>query len=174
MDVLEGRDGIVGFSQIPDIEAWVLIIIIGNHELSRDLWIPHHTCLFGTLRLLLLVGVIEVGLSSAGIWLLELEDGLGRLQVPDYNLSILRGTSENVRHNSVPADCCDVGAFVEIGLSWLEFDRLFQRLTDVLDQHFSSTATQQVLLVWIELKRLDGDALMDLSGRYAPFAHQLL
>ena len=47
-------------------------------------------------------------------------------------------------------------------------------MTDVLDQHFSTAATQKVLLVWIELERVDRDALVDLCGRYAPFAHQLL
>ena len=119
-------------------------------------------------------GVIEIGLCSGGIWFLELEDGLGGFQVPNYNLSIFAGTSQNVRHNSVPADSRDVGTFVEIWLSRLKLDWLFQRLADVLDQYFSSAATQQVLLVWIELKGVDGDALVDLCGRYTPLAHELL
>ena len=171
MDVLEGGNRIIGLSQIPYIETRILIIVIADYELSCDLRVPHHTCLLRALRLLLLRGIIEIGRSSGGIWLLELEDSLGSLQVPDHNLSVLTCTSQNVRHNSVPTDCSDMGAFVEIGLSWLEFDGLFQRLTDVLYQYFCTTATQKVLLVWIELKRVNGDTLVNLCGRYAPFAH---
>ena len=174
MNVLEGRNWIVSLSKIPHIEAWILIIVIADDELSCNLRVPHHTCLLWALWLLRLRWIIEILVSSGSIWFLELKDGLGSLQVPNYNLSIFAGTSQNVRHNSVPADSCDVGAFVEIGLSRLEFDRLFQRLTDVLNQHFSSAAAQKVLLIWIELKGVDGDALVNLCGRYTPFSHKLL
>ena len=126
MDVLEGRNWIVGLSQIPNVEAWILIIVITDYKLSRNLRVPHHTCLFRALRLLLLIWIIEIALSSAGIWLLELEDGLGSLQIPNHNLAVLTGTSQNVWHNSIPADRRDVGALVEIRLSWLEFDGLLQ------------------------------------------------
>ena len=69
-----------------------------------------------------------------------------------------------MRYDSVPADSSDVTAFVEIWLTRLELGGLLDVLADVLNQDFGSSRCEQVFPVWIKLKGLDWDSLMDLSG----------
>lgn len=40
MHILEGCHRIIRISEVPDIEVWVLVIIIGHQELSGDLRVP--------------------------------------------------------------------------------------------------------------------------------------
>lgn len=46
VDVGVLHDWVLGISEVPDVEAWVLVIVICNHELSGDLRVPHHLDLF--------------------------------------------------------------------------------------------------------------------------------
>jgi len=69
MKVLESCHWIVRFSQIPYLQARILVIIIGNHELSRYLRVPCHTGLSKywlltlSLRPLIIAEVIEIVLT---------------------------------------------------------------------------------------------------------------
>ena len=65
-------------------------------------------------------------------------------------------------------------ALMEVWLTGLELDWLLQTLRDVLDKHFRATTGQKILPVWVEFKRLNGHSIVDLSGRDASLAHQLL
>ena len=62
MDVLEGGDRIVGLTEIPNIEARVLVVVVSDYKLSSQLWIPHHASPLGLL-VCLFSGVIEVRAS---------------------------------------------------------------------------------------------------------------
>lgn len=174
MDVLESGNGVVRLAEVPHVEARVLVIVVSYYELGGKFWVPHHAGSLSLHRGLLLGWLAEIGLVRRRLGLCELEDGLGGHEIPDDNFSVFTCTGENVRHNSVPADCRDVAAFVEVGLTWLELDWLFQVLGNVLDEDFGAATGEQVFLVWIELKGLDGDALVDLGGGDATLAHQLL
>ena len=69
-----------------------------------------------------------------------------------------------MRYDSVPADSSNVTAFVEIGLTRLELRWLLDVFADILNQDFRASRCEQVFPVWIKLKGLDWDSLMDLSG----------
>jgi hypothetical protein len=45
MKILVSCDRVVWLSQIPDLQARVLIVIISNHELCRNFRVPCHACL---------------------------------------------------------------------------------------------------------------------------------
>ena len=62
MDVLEGGHWVVSLSQIPHIEAGVLVVIVGDDELSSKLRIPHHASPLNSFGVLLLTWVSKVGL----------------------------------------------------------------------------------------------------------------
>lgn len=82
----------------------------------------------------LVVRVAEV-VHTVLIWLHELEDRFGLLEIPDDDLSIFTGAGQDMGDNSVPADCSDTVSFVQVGLTWFKLGWLFDVLTDVLDQH---------------------------------------
>ena len=69
-----------------------------------------------------------------------------------------------MRHNTIPANRCDVATLVEVGLTWLELDWLLEVLRDVLDEDLGATTSQQVFLIGVELEGLNGDTLMDLGS----------
>ncbi len=79
-----------------------------------------------------------------------------------------------MRHDSIPANCGDVAAFMEVWLAWLELGGFLYVLRDVLDEDFGTSTSEKIFLVWIEFERLHRDTLMDLCGRNAPFTHKLL
>lgn len=65
MDVTESCHWVVSLSQIPHVEARVLVVVIGNNKLSCHFWVPHHAGSLGFHVSLLLGGVIEVILSRS-------------------------------------------------------------------------------------------------------------
>ncbi len=60
MDVLECSNWIVCLSQVPNIEAWILVVIVGNHELGGQIRVPHHASSFGLELIFILRRIIEV------------------------------------------------------------------------------------------------------------------
>jgi hypothetical protein len=96
MKVLESCYRVVRLSQIPYLKAGILIIIIGNHELSRYLRVPCHTGLSenGLLSLsfrpFIITKVIEVVIILCLLLrrLCEIENRFVDLKVPHNNLSI--------------------------------------------------------------------------------------
>lgn len=113
VEVLEGGHWVLGVSEIPDLERGVLIVIIGNEELGWDLWVPNHAGLsahwllrlgLGSLVVSKVVEVVLLLLILVLTRLREREDALADLQVPHHDLPVLTRTSQNVRHDPVPAD----------------------------------------------------------------------
>jgi len=112
VEVLERRHWVVWLPQVPNLEARVLVVVIGHHELSWDLRVPCQTCLsqdwllgLAALRPLI-VKVIKVvillGQLLGGFG--EVEYGFVDLKIPHDDLPVLRGASQYVRDHSVPAD----------------------------------------------------------------------
>ncbi len=60
MDVLECSNRVVSLSQVPNIEAWILIVIVGDYELGGQIWVPHHAGSFGLELVLVLRRIVEV------------------------------------------------------------------------------------------------------------------
>lgn len=61
VDVVEGSHWVVRAPQIPNVDRGVLVIVVGNHELGGNLWVPHHLgFLRWRCRSLLLVLATEV------------------------------------------------------------------------------------------------------------------
>jgi len=46
VNIVEGAARIVGLTQIPNVDCWVGVIIVGHYELSWVKRIPHHLCFF--------------------------------------------------------------------------------------------------------------------------------
>ena len=42
MDVVEGGDWVARITEVPNVDGGILVIVIGDDELGRDLGIPHH------------------------------------------------------------------------------------------------------------------------------------
>ena len=120
MNILESGYRVVSFTQIPNIEARVLIVIVGDHKLGCQVRVPHHASPFGLHLIFILVLVVKVIRRLRRLRLCELEDWLGGLEVPDNDFAILTCAWKDVGHNSVPADCSDVTTFVEVWLSGLK------------------------------------------------------
>ena len=74
MNVLECSHRVGSLAQVPHIEAWILIVIIGNYELCRLLRVPHHAGSLHSVGALLLAWITEVGLGRSRLRLSELED----------------------------------------------------------------------------------------------------
>lgn len=138
-------DGVLVIAQVPHIERRVGFIVVGNGKLRRILRIPDH---FGISSTGLHLGAIHV---EALIWegLLKLEDRFGLAQIPNHNFAILTCRSQNVRHNSIPADRRDRTPIVQVGLAWLH-GWLLQVASDVLYEYLGTARSQQVLHVWVE------------------------
>jgi hypothetical protein len=47
VQVLESCNWILGVSQVPNIETWVSVVIVGDHKLGWYKWVPHHLSFFG-------------------------------------------------------------------------------------------------------------------------------
>ncbi len=60
MDVLECSNWVICLSQVPNIEAWILIIIVGNDELGSQIWVPHHPSSFGLELVFILRRIVKV------------------------------------------------------------------------------------------------------------------
>jgi hypothetical protein len=127
MKVFESFNWILWISEIPNIEPWVSIVIIGDNKLSWYHRIPHHLGLFQLYRLsfwlvrLRIEVVVLWNLVLTLVWLHKLENRFALLQVPNNNFSIFRSTCQNMRHNSIPANRCDSMALVKVGLAGFEF-----------------------------------------------------
>lgn len=64
---------------------------------------------------------------------------------------------------------------MKVWLTGLELRRLLYILRNILDKNFRASTSEQVLLMWVELDRLDGSTLVDLGSRDTPSSHlQLL
>ena len=74
MDILECGNWVGCLAQIPHIEAWVLVIVISDHELCRLLRVPHHASFLHSISALLLAGIAEIGLRGVSLRLSELEN----------------------------------------------------------------------------------------------------
>ena len=48
VNVLEGRHRVVSLAQVPDVHAWILVVVVGHNELSGQLRVPHHTRLLSS------------------------------------------------------------------------------------------------------------------------------
>lgn len=46
MKVLERRDWVLWVAQVPNIEAWVLVVVVSYHELGRHERVPDNLSLF--------------------------------------------------------------------------------------------------------------------------------
>ena len=66
--------------------------------------------------------------------------------------------------NSIPADRCNSMTLMEVWLTRLELCWLLDILRDILYEDFRASTSEQVLLVWVELDRLDGSTLVDLRS----------
>ena len=101
MKIRISSNWVLRVSQVPNVEGRVLVIIIGNQELSWDLGVPNYVGLsesrlrfwhtfrpFVVSEVVILVILLELILS----WLSEGEDRLTNLQVPHNDLTILTGT----------------------------------------------------------------------------------
>jgi hypothetical protein len=64
VDVLVSGQGVVRVSEVPDIDRWIGVVVIRNHELSWDFWIPHHLGFFGLNCLLFTSLLVFIGLSK--------------------------------------------------------------------------------------------------------------
>ena len=53
---------------------------------------------------------------------------------------------------------------MEVWLTRLELCWLLDILRDILYEDFRASTSEQVLLVWVELDRLDGSTLVDLGS----------
>lgn len=76
MQVLECRDWVLWVAQIPDVKAWVLVIVVRYHELGGHERVPDNLSFFnfnggGLARLVEIV--VLVGVDHA-FWLRELEN----------------------------------------------------------------------------------------------------
>jgi hypothetical protein len=142
VQILEGCCRVLRIPQIPDVEAWVHVIIIGDNELRGNDRVPHHLSLFGfdgflPHRLIkeVIVGVLT---SRAVIGLVELENRLGLPEIPDHNFAIFRSGGQDMRYDAVPANASDAMTFVEVWLSGFELSWLLH-MADVLEEHFGAT-----------------------------------
>ena len=173
VNVLERCNGVVSLAQVPDIEAWVLIIIISHDKLRGQFRAPHNTSSLGT-NICLLRRVVKHLTPCSRLWLSELEDGARCFEVPDHNLAILASTGQNVRNNPVPAHIGYETAFVIVWLTRLELSRLFKVGGDILNEDFCSTTCQEVLPDRVELEGLHSRIRMDLGCRNTAITHKLL
>ena len=176
MDVRKSCNRIVWVTQVPHIDDWILVVIIGDHKLQWNLRVPKHLGFFGGRH----GGLLFVLIKVAQVWhaltrLHKLENWLWLLQVPNNNFSIFACTCQNMWDNSIPADRCNSMTFMEVWLTRLELCWLLDILRDILYEDFRASTSEQVLLVWVELDRLDGSTLVDLGSWDTPSAHlQLL
>ena len=127
MKIRISSNWVLRVSQVPNVEGRVLVIIIGNQELSWDLRVPNYVGLsesrlrfwhtfrpFVVSEVVILVILLELILS----WLSEGEDRLTNLQVPHNDLTILTGTCQNVRDYPVPTYRGNPRALMEIWHTW--------------------------------------------------------
>jgi hypothetical protein len=119
MKICKGGHRILGVSQIPHIERWALVVVVGNQKLSGDFRIPNDIGFTkNRLRSLLLafwpLSVAEVVrvivllrlVNSLGR-LCKVEDGFAHLEVPYHDFTIFTCTGQDVRDHSVPTDRSD-------------------------------------------------------------------
>mmetsp|Transcript_3055 Transcript_3055/g.5152 ORF Transcript_3055/g.5152 Transcript_3055/m.5152 type:complete len:234 (+) Transcript_3055:3265-3966(+) len=174
MDVVVGGDGVVGVPQIPDVDDGVLHVVVGDHELSRDLGVPHHLgllLLHGLLTLTLLLAKVVVHAGGGARGLCEVVDGLAHLEVPDHDFTVFARAGKDVGDHTVPTDRGYPGALVVVGLAGFEDVGSLDVGGDVLNQHFLPSTGKQVLFVRVEFNGGDGHVLVDLRGRDAALAH---
>ena len=115
--------------------------------------------------------VIVVILCGLARWLGESEDRLTHFQVPHHYLSILAGTGQDMRHHPVPADRRDARALMMVGDARLVHHWLLNVLGDVLYEDLGTAASNEVLLVRVELNRGHRHSVVDVRGGHAPSAH---
>lgn len=73
MDVVEGRYWVVRVAQVPNVDDWVLVVIVCDQELKRNFRVPEHLSL-SRLRGRGLVGLIAKVAHAVLVGLHELED----------------------------------------------------------------------------------------------------
>ena len=97
-----GSHRVLGITQVPDVDAWVAVVVIGDSELGRDLWVPGHLEV-ALLRCWCLSSLAEEIIADRCTRRLsEVEDRSVNLEVPNDNLAVLTTTSQDVRHDPVP------------------------------------------------------------------------
>lgn len=170
MNIIEGGNWVVRITKIPNVNGWVLVVIVGDDELRGDLWVPHHLRLpHGLSLILVLLAEVVLGTTRVAGWLREVENRFVNLEIPDDDLPVFTGTCENVWDNSVPADGGDTRTFVIVGNTWLEDVWLLHVGTDVLDEYLRATTCQEVLLVWVEFDGAYWHTVVDLGSGNATF-----
>lgn len=121
--------------KVPNVDALVLVVIVGDHKLGRNHRVPNYLSFHGTSALVALASLsAEIVILACGrlFWLGELENRLAGFQIPHDDFTVFRGASQNVLDDAVPADGSDSVALVEVRLPRLEFFRLLH-LADVLN-----------------------------------------
>lgn len=68
MDVGESRHWVVRVTQVPHINDWILVVIVGDHKLQWDLRVPKHLGFFcgrhgGLLFVLIEVALVRIALT---------------------------------------------------------------------------------------------------------------
>lgn len=108
VQVLESGHWVLRVPQIPNVEAGVLVVVRSNDKLGGNQGVPLDLGLdnrtLGCVVIRPCVEVVVVCAGGLGLRLGKLEDALGLLEVPDHNLTVFGGRSQNVGDNTVPAD----------------------------------------------------------------------
>ena len=74
MDVFEFCDWVGRVTQVPNVETWILVIVICHDKLEWYFWVPHHPDLGCLIVLLLVRWIAEEAVVGLVFGLHELED----------------------------------------------------------------------------------------------------